>query len=69
MAHIKRAYNLMPQSFRSFSQKLVNSPRNTVVAIPDNFSGERLDKFMMSHFKMNWAVAHKLIRTKKAFVV
>ena len=54
---------------RLFSEKLLNSGRNTVIAIPNSYHGERVDKFVMNHFKMPWAAAHKLIRTKKAFVV
>jgi hypothetical protein len=40
-----------------------------VVVIPKTYQGERLDRFVMTHFKLPWSVAHKLIRSKKAFVV
>jgi hypothetical protein len=61
---------LMAQNqVRHFSQKLLNSPRNTVKVIPTTFKGERLDKFLMAHFKLPWTAAHRLVRSKKVFVV
>lgn len=40
-----------------------------VIPIKSEWVGERLDKFVMKHFKMPWAASQRLIRSKKAFVV
>ncbi len=55
--------------WRLFSEKLLRQPWNRVVAVPKDFHGERLDKFLMQQLNLTWTAAHKLVRTKKAFVV
>ena len=45
-----------------------NLERMARVVIPKSYEGERLDKFVMYHFGMPWTAAHRLIRTKLAFV-
>ena len=54
---------------RLFSQKLVASPRFTVVGVPADFVGQRLDRYLMTHFKLPWAATQKMVRSKHAFVV
>ena len=56
-------------SKRAFSLKLMKSPRFTVVDVPDNFLGQRLDRFLMTHYKLPWTATQKMVRSKQAFVV
>jgi hypothetical protein len=53
---------------RRFTHKIMASPRQTVVDVPSNFVGERLDKYLMNEFKITWTASNKIIRTKKAFI-
>ena len=49
---------------RFFSQKLVSSPRFTVVDVPAEFVGQRLDRYLMTHYKLPWAATQKMVRSK-----
>lgn len=49
---------------RFFSQKLVSSPRFTVVDVPAEFVGQRLDRYLMTHFKLPWPATQKMVRSK-----